>query len=70
MRLIKNKPQTSITINKWRKPPDQIYQQVASAFATEALVCRRAIQISIDMHWEKVIIEGDSLSIIIKNVRQ
>ncbi|MBA0784878.1 hypothetical protein Gotri_025939 [Gossypium trilobum] len=83
----KNKPQTSITINKWRKPPDQvvkinfdaaydknfnqaavgivaresegkvllsyskIYQPVASTFAAEALTCRKAIQIGIDMHW-------------------
>ncbi|MBA0556135.1 hypothetical protein Golob_026262 [Gossypium lobatum] len=62
----KNKPQTSITINKWRKPSDQIYQRVVLAFVAEALACRRATQIGIDMNWEKVIIEGDSLSIIKK----
>ncbi|PPD90391.1 hypothetical protein GOBAR_DD12660 [Gossypium barbadense] len=46
----------------------KIYQPIASAFATEVLMCRKAIQIGIDMHWEKVIIEGDSLSIIKKLV--
>ncbi|MBA0819779.1 hypothetical protein Gohar_021597, partial [Gossypium harknessii] len=44
----------------------EIYQRVASAFAAEALACPRATQIAIDMHWEKVIIEGDFLSIIKK----
>ncbi|MBA0729851.1 hypothetical protein Golax_022988, partial [Gossypium laxum] len=44
----------------------EIYQRVVSAFAAEALACRRATQIGIDMNWEKVIIEGDSLSIIKK----
>ncbi|MBA0753747.1 hypothetical protein Gogos_020320, partial [Gossypium gossypioides] len=98
----KNKPQTFIIINKWRKPPDQvvkinfdaaydekfnqaavgivaresegkvllscseIYQRVSLDFVVEALACRRATQIGIDIYWEKVIIEGDSLSIIKK----
>ncbi|MBA0701532.1 hypothetical protein Goari_027014, partial [Gossypium aridum] len=98
----KYRPQISITINKWRKPPDrvvkinfdaaydgrsnksvvgivardnegtvllscsEIHQRVASAFAVEALVCRKAIQNGIYMQWEKVIIKGDSLSIIRK----
>ncbi|MFQ6643792.1 hypothetical protein Gotur_017521, partial [Gossypium turneri] len=98
----KNKPQISLVVSKWKKPPEQvvkinldaayderssqsvvgivardsggnfllscseIHQRVVSAFAAEALACRKAIQIGIDMHWEKVIIEGDSLSIIKK----
>ncbi|XP_017620800.1 uncharacterized protein LOC108465011 [Gossypium arboreum] len=44
----------------------EIHQQVASAFAAEALVCYKATQIGTDMQWPKIIIEGDSLSIIKK----
>ncbi|MBA0844743.1 hypothetical protein Goarm_023377, partial [Gossypium armourianum] len=85
----KNKPQISITVNKWRKPPDrvvkinfdasydgrqnksavgivardregtvllscsEIHQRVTLAFAAEAIACRKALQIGIDMQWEK-----------------
>ncbi|MBA0568453.1 hypothetical protein Golob_005949 [Gossypium lobatum] len=45
----------------------EIHQRFASAFAAEALVCRKAIQIGVDMQWKKIIIEGDSLSIIKKS---
>ncbi|MBA0868736.1 hypothetical protein Goshw_018230, partial [Gossypium schwendimanii] len=44
----------------------KVYKQVASAFAAEAITCRSATQIGIDMQWEKIIIEGDALSIIKK----
>ncbi|KAH1073318.1 hypothetical protein J1N35_025646 [Gossypium stocksii] len=44
----------------------EIHQQVATSFSAEALACQKATQIDIDMKWEKVIIEGDSLSIIKK----
>lgn len=43
-----------------------IYQQVASPFAAEALASRKAIKIGKEMKWRKIIIEGDSLSIIKK----
>ncbi|MFQ6636745.1 hypothetical protein Gotur_012684 [Gossypium turneri] len=42
------------------------YQQVTSAFAAEALACRKVTKIGIERKWEKIIIEGDSLSIIKK----
>lgn len=44
----------------------EIHKGVASTFAAEALACRKATQIGIDVQWEKVIIEGVSLSIIRK----
>lgn len=44
----------------------EIHQQVVSAFAAEAIACRTATQIGIDMQWPKLIIEGDALSIINK----
>ncbi|XP_040960200.1 uncharacterized protein [Gossypium hirsutum] len=44
----------------------EIHHQIGSAFAAEALACRRAVQIGIEMKWSKIIIEGDSLSIIKK----
>ncbi|MBA0755496.1 hypothetical protein Gogos_020604 [Gossypium gossypioides] len=44
----------------------EIHNQVASAFAAEAITCRSATQLGIDMKWENTIIEGDSLSIIKK----
>ncbi|MBA0764393.1 hypothetical protein Gotri_013749, partial [Gossypium trilobum] len=92
-KIDKNRPQISITVSKWRKPPDrvvkinfdaaydgrsnklavgivardsegtvllscsEIHQGVASAFAAEALACRKVTQIGIDVQWEKVIIE-------------
>ncbi|MBA0875507.1 hypothetical protein Goshw_007892 [Gossypium schwendimanii] len=43
-----------------------VHQRVSSAFGAEAIACRKALQIGINMQWEKVIIEGDSLSIIRK----
>ncbi|XP_012477492.1 uncharacterized protein LOC105793109 [Gossypium raimondii] len=43
-----------------------IYQQVASPFAAEALASQKAIKIGKEMKWRKIIIEGDSLSIIKK----
>ncbi|MBA0663138.1 hypothetical protein Goklo_007176, partial [Gossypium klotzschianum] len=92
-KIDKNRPQISITVSKWGKPPDrvmkinfdaaydgrsnklavgivardsegtvllscsEIHQGVASAFAAEALACRKATQIGINVQWEKVIIE-------------
>ncbi|MBA0756448.1 hypothetical protein Gogos_020650 [Gossypium gossypioides] len=44
----------------------KIHNQAASAFAAEAITCRSATQLGIDMKWENIIIEGDSLSIIKK----
>ncbi|MBA0783951.1 hypothetical protein Gotri_001585, partial [Gossypium trilobum] len=44
----------------------EIYHQVALAFAAEAIACRTATQIGIDMLWSNIIIEGDALSIIKK----
>ncbi|MFQ6650529.1 hypothetical protein Gotur_022916 [Gossypium turneri] len=44
----------------------KVHNQVASAFTTEAIACRTAIQIGIDMQWSNIIIEGDALSIIKK----
>ncbi|KAA3476902.1 reverse transcriptase [Gossypium australe] len=44
----------------------ELHKGVASAFVAEALACRRATQIALDMNREEVIIEGDSLSIIKK----
>ncbi|MBA0880329.1 hypothetical protein Goshw_001945 [Gossypium schwendimanii] len=44
----------------------KIHNQVASAFAAEAIACRSATQLGIDMKWGNVIIEGDSLTIIKK----
>ncbi|KAA3462420.1 reverse transcriptase [Gossypium australe] len=38
----------------------ELHKGVASAFVAEALVCRRATQIALDMNKEEVIIEGDS----------
>lgn len=45
----------------------EIYQQVTSVFVAEALACRKATKIGMDMKWGKIIIEGDSLSIIKKS---
>ena len=44
----------------------EVHQRVSSAFGAEAIACRKALQIGVNMQWEKVIIEGDSLSIIRK----
>ncbi|KAG8478280.1 hypothetical protein CXB51_028100 [Gossypium anomalum] len=44
----------------------EIHQRVPSAFTAEALACRKATQLGIDMQWPEIIIEGDSLSIIKK----
>ncbi|KAA3482720.1 reverse transcriptase [Gossypium australe] len=40
-----------------------IQRGVPSAFAAEAIACRRATQIALDMNEEDIIIEGDSLTI-------
>ncbi|KAA3488218.1 reverse transcriptase [Gossypium australe] len=40
-----------------------IYPQVESVFAAEAIACRTATQLGIDMQWSKLIIEGDALTI-------
>ncbi|XP_052877187.1 uncharacterized protein LOC128283833 [Gossypium arboreum] len=44
----------------------EIHHQIGSAFAAEALACHRVVQIGMEMKWSKIIIEGDSLSIIKK----
>ncbi|KAA3483188.1 reverse transcriptase [Gossypium australe] len=51
----------SVIVSKSR-----LHEKVASAFAAEALACRDAIQLGIDMQKEEVIIEGDSLTVIKK----
>ncbi|MFQ6646516.1 hypothetical protein Gotur_020135 [Gossypium turneri] len=38
----------------------EIHKQVASAFAAEAIACRRATQLGIDMKWKNIIIEGSA----------
>lgn len=44
----------------------EVHQRVSSAFGAEAMACRKALQIGVHKQWERVIIEGDSLSIIKK----
>ncbi|KAA3482707.1 reverse transcriptase [Gossypium australe] len=44
-----------------------LQEQVASAFAAEALACRLATRIGVEMQWENVIIEGDALAVIKKS---
>ncbi|KAA3457985.1 reverse transcriptase [Gossypium australe] len=44
----------------------ELHKGVISAFVTEAIACRQATQIALDINREEVIIEGDSLSIIKK----
>ncbi|KAH1082866.1 hypothetical protein J1N35_022627 [Gossypium stocksii] len=44
----------------------EIHYGVSSAFAAEAIACRNAVQIGVEQGWPKIIIEGDSLSIIKK----
>ncbi|MBA0616697.1 hypothetical protein Godav_026196, partial [Gossypium davidsonii] len=44
----------------------EIHQGVASAFAAEAIACRKAVQIGIEKQWPTIIIEVDSLAIIKK----
>ncbi|KAA3481204.1 glycine, alanine and asparagine-rich protein-like [Gossypium australe] len=46
----------------------RLHEKVASAFAAEALACRDAVQVGVDMQKKEVIIEGDSL-IVIKKCR-
>lgn len=43
-----------------------IHTTVCSAFASEAIACRSAVEMGKDMGWVDVIIEGDSLSVIKK----
>ncbi|MBA0861675.1 hypothetical protein Goshw_030299 [Gossypium schwendimanii] len=44
----------------------EIHQGVASVFAAEAIVCRKAVQIGIEKQCPTIIIEVDSLAIIKK----
>ncbi|KAA3483968.1 reverse transcriptase [Gossypium australe] len=44
----------------------EVHKGVESAFAAEAIACRRATQIALDMGRENISIEGDSLTIIKK----
>ncbi|KAA3460897.1 reverse transcriptase [Gossypium australe] len=44
----------------------ELYREAASAFVAEAIACRRATQIALDINREDIIIEGDSLFIIKK----
>lgn len=44
----------------------EIHYRVLSAFPAEALTCRKATQIALDMQEKEIIIEGDSLSVIKK----
>lgn len=44
----------------------ELHHQVASAFAAEAIACRTATRIGMNMQWPNIIIEGDALSIIKK----
>ncbi|KAG8485067.1 hypothetical protein CXB51_021844 [Gossypium anomalum] len=46
----------------------EIHHEVFSAFAAEAIACRKAIQVGVEQQWQKMIIEGDSLTIIKKCV--
>ncbi|KAK5795103.1 hypothetical protein PVK06_036360 [Gossypium arboreum] len=44
----------------------EIHHGVSFAFVAEAIVCRKAVQVGVEQEWPKVIIEGDSLTIIKK----
>lgn len=44
------------------------HTQVASAFTGEAITCSGAIQLGLDLRYSKVIVEGNSLSVIKKGV--
>ncbi|KAA3458458.1 reverse transcriptase [Gossypium australe] len=44
----------------------KLHEKVASAFAAEALACREAVQLRVDMQKKDVIIEGDSLTVVKK----
>ncbi|MBA0755464.1 hypothetical protein Gogos_022198 [Gossypium gossypioides] len=44
----------------------EVHQRVSLAFGAEAIACWKALQIGVHMQWERVIIEGDYLSIIKK----
>ncbi|KAA3486780.1 reverse transcriptase [Gossypium australe] len=75
-------PKVPPEVKRWKHPPvgivardregtvllsySVIHQQVASVFDAEAIACRIATQIDIDMQWPKLVIEGDALSIIKK----
>ncbi|KAA3460000.1 reverse transcriptase [Gossypium australe] len=54
----------SVLVSKSR-----VHEKVGSAFVAEALACREAIQLGIDMQEKNIIIEGDSLTVI-KKCRQ
>ncbi|KAA3474020.1 reverse transcriptase [Gossypium australe] len=44
----------------------KIHKGVHSAFEAEAMACREAVQIGVEHGWPKIIIEGDSLTVIKK----
>ncbi|MBA0879060.1 hypothetical protein Goshw_002251 [Gossypium schwendimanii] len=44
----------------------EIHNGVLSAFAAEAIACRKAVQVGVDHGWQALIFEGDSLAIIKK----
>ncbi|KAG8498641.1 hypothetical protein CXB51_005174 [Gossypium anomalum] len=48
------------------KTMDHLIPFAAEALAAEALACRKAVQIRIDMQWPEIIVEGDSLIVIKK----
>ncbi|KAA3454905.1 reverse transcriptase [Gossypium australe] len=47
----------------------EIHHRVTSAFAAEAIACKKATQIAIEIQWREVSIEGDSLTVI-KNCKK
>lgn len=44
----------------------EIHHGVTFAFAAEAIACQKAVQTGVEQEWPKIIIEGDSLTIIKK----
>ncbi|MBA0784886.1 hypothetical protein Gotri_027092 [Gossypium trilobum] len=44
----------------------EIHENISSAFAAEAIACRKAVQIGTGKGWQFLIFEGDSLAIIKK----
>ncbi|KAG8479729.1 hypothetical protein CXB51_029529 [Gossypium anomalum] len=61
-------------IRRWSHPSrefvkikfDEIHQGVTSAFAAKAIACRKAVQVGFEKEWLKIIVKGDSLTIIKK----
>ncbi|KAG8503433.1 hypothetical protein CXB51_001382 [Gossypium anomalum] len=44
----------------------EVHEEVASAFAAEAIACQKAVEMGSEMRWEDIIVEADSLSIVKK----